>query len=100
MGSLPLYYVFPIGGLFWYEISAFSHQNPCSQALFKLFSTKCLTIDFSPTIRVVARALWAPGYSRYFPYFQQMTAVVPVISLMFRNNSHFCYQNNPPIGNT
>ena len=39
--------MFPIGGLFWYEISAFSHRNPRLQALFKLFSTKCLTIDFS-----------------------------------------------------
>ena len=43
-GTLDVY-AFPIGGLFWYEISALSHQNPCLQALFKQFSTKCLAID-------------------------------------------------------
>ena len=40
-------YVFPIGELFWYKISAFSHRNPCLQALCKLFSSECLTIDLS-----------------------------------------------------
>ena len=33
----PFSYTFPIGELFWYEIAAFS-------AVFKLLSTKCLTI--------------------------------------------------------
>ena len=35
-----------------------------------------------------------------FPLFllsSEMTAVIPVTSLIFRNDSHFCYQNNPKL---
>ena len=56
---------FPIEGLFWYRISTCSHQNPCLQAPFKLFSTKCLAIDLSSH---VAWALWDP-LERLFPLF-------------------------------
>ena len=31
---------------------------------------------------------------RLFLLFSETTAVIPVISLIFKNNSHFCYQNN------
>ena len=34
-------------GVILVEISAFSHQNTYLQALFQVFSTKCLAIDLS-----------------------------------------------------
>ena len=81
------YYTFPIGGLLWYEISAFSHQNPCLQALFKLFSTKCLAIDLSSHDKVCCKGSLGSVINTTW-------AVIPVISLIFRNNSHVYYQNN------